>query len=148
MWSLITFIMFGHMTKFAESENGCLQCTGVHSIYFGEFTSQTRAVAFVRASLDGCATGNDYEMTPKTQIDCTVSCPRSGQGCTPPGVTVCKSWEFDLTVWRYCGRSSLINRDKSHRSPGGVYAPSDTMRLNCDRWVDCKSACSCDYCGC
>lgn len=105
----------------------CIQCEGKQVITFTNAVTAQQANDFVKGSIGGCATNNEYDILYVSQ---------NGQ-----------TWTWDLRIWRYCGigKSNYLNKDA--HCIGNVCASSDSRTLTCSKIVYCHSVCFPWQCG-
>lgn len=138
---------------FVVARNGCRQCTGTHSIRFNGYANELQATSFLHATLGSCATGNDLESLVILATECTLPCIEAQYSptkrkCLKYGPLACKAWEFDLTVWRYCGNGGAVSVTKGNHNIDTWYVEEDTLQLTCVKSVECRGTCHCNQCGC
>lgn len=127
----------------AAAAGGCSQCSGTMSVNFNDFATRSMADQIVAGRLAGCATGKQYVITRVT----------TNGGCfNGAGVTGCKGYVYSLTVGRYCGIVSRVN--KSQSSPpfsltcatGGRCSVSTSLLMSCRPNIDCIGQCDAGNC--
>lgn len=118
----------------AVTPKSCRQCDGKYLVIFNSYVSEAQAREFIKTSLGGCATGNEYLLFNPGSNDCLG--------------TTCKDWFFDMKAWRYCGNGGSVTLKKDNHGIGGLMALKDYMGLTCTRSVECHGNCNCVQCGC
>lgn len=121
----------------AVSRDGCRQCIGHQKITFGTAATELDATNFFKKSLSGCASNGEMIIKSVTPGDCS----------TYKGFQVCKSWDFYIFIWRYCGNGGSNFVDKGAHCIDGVCSSTDIRTLTCNRSVECRSDCSKYNCG-
>lgn len=137
LFALVSF--FGIV---ALARDGCRQCSGTRLIVFKDYTLQHDAMKFVKDSLTDCATGLDYKIDEVNPTDCCVTA-----DCTTPGnPSLCKSYEFTMTVWRYCGNGAQVVYFKPDKCVGLTCSIKNRLSFTCTKSVECWNACDIEVC--
>lgn len=123
----LLLIYLGTCSCFVRRRPICIQCEGHQIITFPRDVIIQEALEYLRASLETCATGKDYDIT----------------NITPNG----RTWRFDLKVWRYCGRNKSSFVDMKNFCHKGLCAVSDQRALTCGEDVRCGGYCKLGTCG-
>lgn len=144
----VAFILFTVFASHVASKDGCRQCTGFSTLSFTDYISEAQAWTFLKNSIGTCATGSDVEVTRSVPIDCKSSCAGEDNLCIGPGVLICRSWVFHLTVWRFCGNGGSVSLNKGSVCDGQICATTNYLGMDCHKSVVCKSRCNCANCGC
>lgn len=130
---LVVSILVGNVV----ARNGCRQCTGAYRLVFDTYVTECEARDYLEKQLSGCATGGQYEVT---GIRVGV--------CTQTTEITCRSWDFDLKVFRYCGNGPTVIRTKKWMCATGYCFYGEHLKLQCTKSVDCASKCECVECAC
>lgn len=140
----LIYIFAGRVT----GKNDCRACLGYQRVYFDYYVSEEVASTFWKASTGPCMTGNDFNLLGTQTEECMQICTQKvGDRCVKME-NGCKSWNFNLKIWRYCGNGGSVKLTKGKHCAGGICADQDTLTLTCNPSVDCHGDCNCRQCGC
>lgn len=121
------------------ASKSCRQCSGLLTVTFDDFAVRTLADEVFKSNLDGCATGNQYDI-----LDV-----RSDGLCdTTTKPFACKKWVYSVKVWRYCGNGSNVLKGKAEPRlsfrcrGGGLCSASSYLSMTCNPSVECRGSCA------
>lgn len=122
----------------SAARNGCRRCAGDYHLWFDKFVTEAVAMEYLGRRLNGCATGDQYQITGLQSTVCTANI----------HIRQCMSWYFDVEVYRYCGNGGLVIRGLKWTCFETNCFYGDYLRLRCTKSVECAGTCDCTECAC
>lgn len=133
----VVFVLLWALSSRAAARNGCRRCTGFYNFIFDYFVEEAQAKDHLAVRFGNCATGDQYWIKNVVLSDCDET----------SSFRRCRSWWFDLVVYRYCGNGgSVVRPRKRICDTNGRCMFYDYLELLCDKSVECAGKCDFKEC--
>lgn len=133
-----TAILFSLLATHVLGDLLCRRCHGQQTVIFTNQIPEATALTWFKSSLGACATGNELATPTVFGTNCQVKSDGS----------YCKDYDFQTTLYRYCGIGGDIDYKTANECIAGVCSVSSERKFTCTEIVACHGTCTCAQCGC